>query len=54
MLGGRRDFSSVSSLQAGQYAVTVTAERADEARQFLTRLTWRDSEQPTTTEPTDA
>jgi hypothetical protein len=55
MLGGRRDFSSVSSLQAGQYAVTVTADRADEARQFLTRLTWRDSEQPsTTTEPTDA
>jgi hypothetical protein len=39
--GGRRDFTSRSSLQAGQYAVTVQAEVADEARVLITRATWR-------------
>ncbi|MEV6493288.1 general stress protein [Actinoplanes sp. NPDC051633] len=38
MTGGRRDFSSASTLTAGQYAVTVDAEVADQARQALTRL----------------
>jgi hypothetical protein len=41
--GGRRDFSSRSSLQAGQYAVTVDAEYAEQARQLLTRLNWQTS-----------
>ena len=41
--GGRRDFTSRSSLQAGQYAVTVDAEVAGEARALITRLTWQTS-----------
>jgi len=41
--GGRRDFTSRSSLQATQYAVTVDAEHANEARQLLTRLHWQAS-----------
>jgi hypothetical protein len=41
--GGRRDFTSRSSLQAGQYAVTVDAEHAESARQLLTRLNWQTS-----------
>jgi hypothetical protein len=40
MTGGRRDFSSRSSLTASQYAVTVEAEVADEARAQLTRMNW--------------
>ena len=43
MTGGRRDFTSRSSLQAGQYAVVVDADVADDARQLLTRLNWRAS-----------
>jgi hypothetical protein len=43
MTGGRRDFTSTSSLQAAQYAVTVDAEHADAARQLLTRLNWQAS-----------
>lgn len=43
MTGGRRDFASRSSLQASQYAVTVTADAADEARALLTRLNWQTS-----------
>jgi len=43
MTGGRRDFTSRSSLQAGQYAVVVDADVADDARQLLTRLNWRTS-----------
>jgi hypothetical protein len=43
MTGGRRDFSSRSSLQAAQYAVIVDAEVADGARQLLTRLNWQNS-----------
>lgn len=41
--GGRRDFTSRSYLDAGQYAVNVNAEYADQARQILTRLTWQTS-----------
>ncbi|MER7279405.1 general stress protein [Dactylosporangium sp. NPDC000244] len=41
LTGGRRDFTSRSSLQAGQYAVTVEAEVADEARVLITRQNWR-------------
>jgi hypothetical protein len=43
MTGGRRDFSSRSSLQASQYAVVVEADAADGARQLLTRLNWQNS-----------
>jgi len=39
--GGRRDFTSRSFLQAGQYAVNADAAHAEQARQLLTRLTWR-------------
>ncbi len=41
--GGRRDFSSRSSLTASQYAVTVDSDVADNARQLLTRLNWQTS-----------
>jgi Na+/H+-translocating membrane pyrophosphatase len=41
--GGRRDFASRSALEAGQYAVTVDADHADQARQLLARLTWQSS-----------
>ncbi len=41
--GGRRDFTSRSSLQASQYAVTVDAEYADQARHMLVQLNWRAS-----------
>ncbi len=43
MTGGRRDFASRSMLQAGQYAVTVDAEYADQARQLITRMNWQAS-----------
>ena len=43
MTGGRRDFTSRSSLQASQYAVVVEADAADGARQLLTRLNWQNS-----------
>ena len=43
MTGGRRDFTSRSSLQASQYAVVVEADEADTARQLLTRLNWQNS-----------
>lgn len=38
MTGGQRDFTSASSLRASQYAVTVDAQLADQARQLLGRL----------------
>jgi len=41
--GGRRDFTSRSTLQARQYAVTVDVERADEARHMLVQMNWRAS-----------
>jgi hypothetical protein len=43
LTGGRRDFTSRSTLQAGEYAITVDAEVADEARALVTRLNWRTS-----------
>jgi hypothetical protein len=43
---GQRDFTSRSSLQASQYAVTVDPEHAEQARQLLVRLNWQTS-QPT-------
>ncbi|GIE87725.1 general stress protein [Actinoplanes regularis] len=39
--GGRRDFTSRSSLQAAQYAVLADAEVADEAKALLIRLNWQ-------------
>jgi len=39
--GGRRDFTSRSSLQASQYGIVVEAAVADEARALLTRLNWQ-------------
>jgi hypothetical protein len=41
--GGRRDFSSRSSLQASEYAIMADAEVAEEARALLTRLNWQTS-----------
>ncbi len=41
MTRGRRDFTSASSLQADQYAVMVTSDQAEPARQLLTRLNWQ-------------
>ncbi|MFF5173068.1 general stress protein [Micromonospora sp. NPDC000089] len=38
MSGGQRDFTSASLLRAGQYAVTVDANLADQARQLLGRM----------------
>ena len=38
---GRRDFTSSSSLQAKEYAVSVPVEHGDEARRLLTQLNWR-------------
>jgi hypothetical protein len=41
MTGGRRDFSSASSLQASEYAVSADADFAEQARQMLARLNWQ-------------
>ncbi|MEU1688816.1 general stress protein [Micromonospora sp. NPDC005707] len=38
MTGGQRDFTSASSLRASQYAVTVDADVAEQARQLLGRM----------------
>ncbi|MGW0506270.1 general stress protein [Micromonospora sp. NPDC003241] len=38
MTGGKRDFTSASSLRANQYAVTVEADVAEQARQLVGRL----------------
>ncbi len=43
MTGGRRDFTSRSSLQAGSYVVMAEAEHAGEAQQLLMRLYWQNS-----------
>jgi len=43
MTGGRRDFTSRSTLQASEYAVNVDAAHAEQARQLLTRLNWQQS-----------
>jgi hypothetical protein len=41
MTRGQRDFKSRSSLQASEYAVIVEADHVEQARQLITRLTWR-------------
>jgi hypothetical protein len=41
MTGGRRDFTSASSLRANQYAVTVDATVADQAQQLIGRMNWQ-------------
>ena len=41
--GGRRDFTSRSTLRAAHYSVVVDEEFAEAARQLVTRLTWRAS-----------
>jgi hypothetical protein len=41
--GGRRDFASRSSIQAGQYAVVTDPDVADRARELLIQLNWRAS-----------
>jgi hypothetical protein len=38
--GGRRDFASRTTLKAGQYAVNVETDVAEQARQLLVRLNW--------------
>ncbi|GGM45515.1 hypothetical protein GCM10011608_32850 [Micromonospora sonchi] len=38
MTGGRRDFTSASSVRASRYAVIVEADFAEQARQLLSRL----------------
>ncbi|MET8524919.1 general stress protein [Micromonospora sp. NPDC005172] len=48
MTGGQRDFTSASSLRAGQYAVTVDAQLADQARQLLGRMQMPGSRPPNT------
>jgi hypothetical protein len=37
MTGGRRDFTSTSSIQASEYAVCAATDHADEARALLAR-----------------
>lgn len=41
---GQRDFTSVKSLVASQYGISVAADQADEARALLTRMNWNDSQ----------
>jgi hypothetical protein len=41
--GGRRDFASRSSIQAGTYSVVTDPDLADQARTLLTQLNWRAS-----------
>ncbi|MGK5675428.1 general stress protein [Micromonospora sp. URMC 106] len=38
MTGGQRDFTSASSLRAGQYAVIVDEQFAEQARQLIGRM----------------
>jgi hypothetical protein len=40
--GGRRDFSSRTSLQAANYSVNVGEDHADEAKLMLNRMTWQE------------
>lgn len=39
MTGGRRDFTSLSALEAEEYALVVDADHADQANQLLAKLT---------------
>jgi len=43
---GQRDFTSRSALTAGEYAIAVSADHAEQARQLLVRLNWQ-ANQPT-------
>lgn len=52
MTGGRRDFSSASSLQASQYAVLVDADQAPRARELLTTAAGQPAGQPEGAPPT--
>ncbi len=45
MTRGQRDFSSVKTLEAAEYGISVPADLADEARAQLTRMTWNASQQ---------
>ncbi|NUO60548.1 MAG: hypothetical protein HOV78_28095 [Hamadaea sp.] len=38
---GQRDFTSRSALTAGEYAIAVSADHAEQARQLLVRLNWQ-------------
>jgi hypothetical protein len=49
--GGRRDFSSRTSLQANKYAVNVGEDHLDEARLMLNRLDWQQRNMNTPTNP---
>lgn len=40
--GGRRDFSSRTSLRAAHYSVNIGEDHADEARLMLNRMNWRE------------
>jgi hypothetical protein len=40
--GGRRDFSSRTSLQADKYSVNVGEDHADEAKLMLNRMSWQE------------
>ncbi|WP_246567554.1 general stress protein [Polymorphospora rubra] len=46
MTGGRRDFTSASSLRAGRYTVVVDAEQAEQGRQVLARMNWQAENRP--------
>ena len=50
MTGGRRDFSSAASLRAGEYAVTIDRDFADEAQQRLEGM----QQAPTAGQPAQA
>jgi hypothetical protein len=52
--GGRRDFSSRTSLQAGHYAVNVGEDHAEEARLMLRRLDWSQLNMNATDRPAQA
>jgi hypothetical protein len=41
MSGGRRDFTSASSLRASEYAVTVEQDVAEDARRVIGQMTWQ-------------
>ena len=47
--GGRRDFSSRTSLQANKYAVNVGEDHVEEARLMLNRLDWQELNKNTPT-----
>jgi hypothetical protein len=46
MTRGQRDFTSVKSLEATEYGISVAADAADEARALLTRMNWNAAQAP--------